>query len=244
MKRILAVALMLVAGWVQAAPKVAVSDLAYEERVREYIRVVAAESQAQATAFHAHANSRYAEVEGTYSYIERGELRRFTGDIKGQMLRSGLFELVQGKPFTAKENEALFDVVERIRQGYYDGADYVLFGVLTAVDVSNDVNEIQHTDGYSNVFGMTLVAEFSLIDTRTLAVISAFSALGEGKDVKLINARDIAVRPNRGRVVKAVSETLGADVARQLIDQLGSGPAAAAAPAAHRFDNEPAQILR
>ena len=208
----------------QAAPKVAVTDLAYEERVREYIHVINASQQAQANGFSASASSSYHEIEATYSYLERGELRKFTGDIKGEILKSGRFQLIQGKPYS-KDNEGLHDIIGRIRNGDFKGADYVLFGTLSDLDFRQDLNALQHNDNYSKVFGLTLVAEFSLIDTRTLEIISAFSAMGEGQDTKLASAADGRITPNRGRVIRDVSLSLGVDVARQLQQQLGHGPA-------------------
>ncbi len=153
MKQLIALMLLGLASLSQAAPKVAVTDLAYEERVREYIRVVSAQSQVQATGFSASASSSYDEIEGTYSYVERGELRKFTGDIKGEILKSRMFQLIQGKPYTAKENEGLYDVIARIRQGHFQGADYVLFGTLSDIDFRQDLNDIANTDSYSKVPG-------------------------------------------------------------------------------------------
>lgn len=214
-----------------AAPKVAVTDLAHEERVREYIHLVSASEQAQVNGFSASANSNYRELEATYSYLERGELKKFSADIKGEMLKSGQFQLIQGKPY-GKANEGLHDIIGRIRNGDFKGADYVLFGTLSDLDFRQELGSLQHSDNYSKIFGLTLVAEFSLIDTRTLEVISAFSALGEGQDVKLVSAADGQVTANRGRVIRDVSLSLGADVARQLQQQLGHGlPADGAARA-------------
>ncbi len=204
----------------QAAPKVAVTDLAYEERVREYIHQISASQQAQANGFSASASGSYHELEATYSYLERGELKKFTGDIKGEIIKSGQFQLIQGKLYN-KDNEGLHDIIGRIRNGDFKGADYVLFGTLSDLDFRQDLNALQHSDNYSKVFGLTLVAEFSLIDTRTLEIISAFSAMGEGQDTKLVSAADGRVTPNRGRVIRDVSLSLGADVARQLQQQLG-----------------------
>ncbi|MBV5337090.1 MAG: penicillin-binding protein activator LpoB, partial [Deltaproteobacteria bacterium] len=66
----------------------------------------------------AKSESSYYESEGTHSYIDRGELRKFTADIKGGILRTGRFELVQGRPFTdAKNNEKLYDIIGRIKNG-------------------------------------------------------------------------------------------------------------------------------
>lgn len=203
-----------------AAPKVAVTDLAYEERVREYIHVISASQQAQVNGVSASASSSYRELEATYSYLERGELKKFTGDIKGEILKSGQFQLIQGKPYN-KDNEGLHDIIARIRSGDFKGADYVLFGTLSDLDFRQDLNALQHSDNYSKVFGLTLVAEFSLIDTRTLEIISAFSAMGEGQDTKLVSAADGRVTSNRGRVIREVSLSLGTDVARQLQQQLG-----------------------
>ncbi|WP_245874697.1 penicillin-binding protein activator LpoB [Pseudomonas fluvialis] len=220
MRYLLAILLVGVASLSQAAPKVAVTDLAYEERVNEYIRVVNAHQQAQATGFSASASASYQEFEGTYSYIDRGELRKFTGDIKGEILKSRMFQLIQGKPYTAKENEGLYDVISRIKQGHFQGADYVLFGTLSDIDFREDFNDIANTDSYSKVLGLTLVADFSLINTRTFEISSAFTAMGEAQDTKLVNGHDVRVTPNRGRVIREVSKSLGEDVAAQLQQQL------------------------
>lgn len=227
-----------------AAPKVAVTDLAFEERVREYIHTVNAQSASQVSGFSGSASSSYSEEEGTYSYIERGELRKFTGDIKGEILKSGTFQLVQGRPY-GSDNEGLHDVIGRIAQGQFQGADYVLFGSLSDADFRQDVNAIDNTDTYSTVLGLTLVADFSLIDTRTHEVKAAFTAMGEAQDVKLVKGGDRRITPNRGRVVREVSKALGEDVARQLQEQLGVGPAAVTDSGRYGAlpPDEPAKIL-
>lgn len=230
----------------QAAPRVAVTDLAYEERVREYIHVVNAQSQMQANGLSASAASSYQEVEGTYSYIERGELRKFGGDIKGEILRSGLFQLVQGRPYRSEDGEDLHDVIRRIKQGQFAGADYVLFGSLSDIDFRQDLNDIANTDSYSKVLGLTLVADFSLIDTRTHEITAAFTAMGEAQDVKLVNGNDLRAMPNRGRVIREVAKALGEDVTRQLKEQLlGEYRDDSGYPAPNRLPpDEPARILR
>jgi hypothetical protein len=228
----------------QAASKVAVTDLAYEERVREYIRMVSAHSQMHVNQMSASAASSYQEVESTYSYIERGELRKFSGDIKGEIIKSGMFQLIQGRPYTAEDGEGLYDVIRRIRDGQFKGADYVLFGTLSDLDFRQDLNDIANTDSYSKVLGLTLVADFSLIDTRTFEVTSAFTAMGEAQDVKLVNGNDIRVTPNRGRVVREVSRALGEDVTRQLREQLlGVGEGYGGAPAGNHLPPDEAPVI-
>jgi hypothetical protein len=208
---------------VQAAPKVAVTDLAYQERVEQYIHIVSAQSNFQANRYSASGSSSYNEIEATTSYIEQGELRKFTGDIKGEILRTGMFQLVQGTPYTSASKGDVYDVIKRIKAGNFKGADYVLFGTVSDIDFNNDINELANTDSYSAVLALTLVADFSLINTKTFEITSAFTAMGEGQDTKLMNHRDIRVSLNRPRVVRDVSKSLGEDVAGQLSQQLGGG---------------------
>lgn len=263
----------------QAAPRVAVTDLAYEERVREYIHIIKARSQSQtnykdqhsasnsgqmsasrhhaqgsqssqhqgSTSYNASASASYDEVEATYSYIERGELRKFTGDIRGEIIKGGLLDLSQAKLHQSKDNEGLYDVIARIRKGEFPGADYVLFGTLSDIDFREDVNHIDHTDSYSRVLALAVVADFSLINTRTYEVAAAFTAMGEGQDVKLVNGRSPRVTHNRARVIRDVSQSLGIDVADQLQEQLtGLGLIRPASMPMHNNlpQDEPARILR
>jgi Peptidoglycan-synthase activator LpoB len=223
-------------------PKVAVTDLAYEERVSEYFRVVSASEKSSLRAsgreserdtdfsssrrssgsINAKSESKYYEAEGTYSYIDRGELRKFTADIKGGILKSGRFQLVQGKPFTdAKNNEKLYDIIARIKKGMYPGADYVLFGSINSIEYRQEANPIDNTNTVSHTLSLELVGEFSLISTKNYTVKSSFSAMGEGQDVKLLTSLGGRVVLNRGKVVSEVSKSLGEDVARQLEEQLG-----------------------
>ena len=71
----------------------------------------------QAGIYHASGSSSYNEVEATSSYIEQGELRKFSSDIKGEILKAGMFQLIQGKPYTAQSSEDVFDVIKRIKAG-------------------------------------------------------------------------------------------------------------------------------
>lgn len=215
---------LLCAFGVQAAPKVAVTDMAFQERVEQYIRIVSARASesARANGYSAsyQGSASYDSFESRYSYIEQGELRKFSGDIKGEILKSRMFQLVQGTPYTSKAKEDVYDVIARIKSGNFKGADYVLFGTVSDIDFRQDINELAHTDSYSAILGLTLVADFSLINTRTFEITSAFTAMGEGQDTKLVNSRDIKVSLNRGRVVRDVSKSIGLDVTRQLREQL------------------------
>ena len=148
-------------------------------------------------------------------------MRKFTADIKGGILKSGRFQLVQGKPFTdAKNNEKLYDIIARIKKGMYPGADYVLFGTVSSIEFRQEANPIDNTNTVSHSLSLELVGEFSLISTKNFTVKSSFSAMGAGQDVKLLTSQGGRVIPNRGKVISEVSKSLGEDVSRQLEEQL------------------------
>ncbi len=211
---------LLYAIGAQAAPTVAVTDMAFEQQLESYIHTVSAQTSFQANAYSASGSASYNEYEARNTYIEQSELRKFSGDIKGEILKSGMFELVQGTPYTASAREDVYDVIKRIKNGHFKGADYVLFGTVSDIDFRQDVNEIANTNTRSAVLGLTVVGDFSLINTRTFQITSAFTAMGEGQDTKLVNGNDARISSNRGHVVREVSKSIGMDVARQLREQL------------------------
>lgn len=234
--------LSLLGAFAAQAAKIAVTDLAYAERVSGYFHLVdyhnkssargsqsdrerdsfESSSSSSRSSYSENSRTDYTEVERSYSYIEYGELRKFVGDIKGEILKSRDFQVTQAKPYTAKGSEKIYDIIARIKKGAYPGADYVLFGTVSELDFRDEVNPIIGTDTLSNTFSLMLVAEFSLINTRTFEVKAAFSATGEGQDVRVVTGGSRVV-PSRGRVVSEVSKSLGIDVARQISEQLGGG---------------------
>jgi len=221
-------------------PKIAVTDLSYEEKVQEYFHVVSAHqkssykehsrdreretphtySASSSGSVNAKSESDYYEASGTYSYIERGELHKFVSDIKGEMLRSGFYRVFQGKPVAQKDLETIFDIIKRIKKGDYQGADYVLFGTVSSIEFRDEVTPIQGSETDSYILSLELVADFNLINTKTYEIMAAFSAMGEGQDTKLLStSRGGRIVPNRGHVIADVSKSLGNDVARQLEEQ-------------------------
>ena len=183
-------------------------------------------------------------VAGRYSYIEQRELGAYTNDIKGALLRGTTFRLVQGKGFDAgapqpsKAEQVLGqvqggkmarpvrqpevgDIVARIRKGEFNGADYVLFGVVSSIDFSDALSPLQGTSSATRQYGLDLLADFSLINTRTYEIKAAFSAQGSGNDTKILSSRGDIAPPNRAKVMRETSQSLAHSVFQQLSDQLG-----------------------
>lgn len=233
----------------QRTPSVAVTDLAYSERVREYFEVaqVRTQSSMQANRYSmsAQQSGELTYAAGTYSYIEQGELRNFTADIKGSLLKGGGVKLVQsrafdgGAPQSSKAEQVLnqmqtgkaparpvrqpsvHDIITRIKKGEFSGADYVLFGTVSSIEFRNELSPLQGTTSASYLFSLDLISDFSLINTKTYEIKAAFSAQGNGQEVKLLSNRGDVVTPNRGKVIRSTSLTLADSVYSQLVDQLG-----------------------
>ena len=235
--------------WAQRMPVVAVSDLAYSERVSEYFEVAQVRGQASMQA-NGHSMSAASSTErtyaaGRYAYIDQGELRNFTADIKGALLKGGGVKLIQARAFDAGSPEpskaeqvlhqmqtgkapvkpvrqpSVHDVVSRIKKGEFAGADYVLFGTVSSIEFRNEASPIQGTSSTSALFSLDLISDFSLINTKTYEITAAFSAQGSGQEVKLVSNRGDVVAPNRGKVIRSTSLTLADSVYAQLVEQLG-----------------------
>jgi curli biogenesis system outer membrane secretion channel CsgG len=244
-----ALALALVANvQAQNAPKIAVTDLAYTQAVSQYFEAGTYQSSSQLNAnrnsISASEQSSGTYVAGRYSYMEQRELGSFTNDIKGALLRGTVFHVVQGKGFDAgapqptKAEQVLNqlktgkvatpvrqpevkDIIARIRKGEFNGADYVLFGTLSSAEFRDTLSPLQGTSSASYQFSLDILADFSLINTKTFEIKSSFSAQGAGNDTKLLSNRGDVVPPNRAKVMRETSQTLAANVYEQLVDQLG-----------------------
>ncbi|MGV8900262.1 MAG: hypothetical protein ACOH2B_13610 [Burkholderiaceae bacterium] len=219
-------------------PKIAVTDLTYEEKVSSYFRVVSASSKSSLNAsaserdtdhgysargrVNAKSESSYYSAEGTYTYIDRGELRTYTSDLKGALLKGGGVRLVQARPYVGKPTDKIYDIVARIKQGLYPGADYVLFGTVSNIDFRQE--SMQLAMGTSTTANLTLdlAADFSLINTRTFEIKAAFSASGSGQDTKILTRPNDRVVLNRGKVIQETSRSLAENAYNELIQQFGA----------------------
>lgn len=232
----------------QGAPRIAVTDLAYTQAVAQYFEAATYREQGQLNAnrhsISASHQSSGTYVAGTYSYLEQRELGSFTNDIKGALLKGTAFRLVQGKGFDAgnpqptKAEQALNqiqtgkmakpvrqpevkDIIARIKKGEFNGADYVLFGTLSSIEFRDQFSPLQGSTSATMQYGLDLLADFSLIHTKTHEIKASFSAQGAGNDTKILSNRGDVMPPNRAKVMRETSQTLALSVYEQLASQLG-----------------------
>jgi hypothetical protein len=228
--------------------RIAVTDLAYTQAVSEYFEAGTYKESGQFQANRYSASGSYQAsgtyVAGSYSYLEQRELGSFTNDIKGALLKGTAFRLVQGKGFDAgapqpsKAEQALnqiktgkvakpvrqpevMDIIARIKKGEFSGADYVLFGTLSHVEFRDQFSPLQGTTSATLQYGLDLLADFSLINTKTLEIKASFSAQGAGNDTKILSNRGDVMPPNRAKVMRETSQSLALNVYEQFVSQLG-----------------------
>ncbi|MBR7794364.1 hypothetical protein KDM87_17345 [Undibacterium sp. FT147W] len=237
-----------------AEPKIAVTDLTYEEKVSEYFHVVSASSKSsvkgsyseretdrsysQRGKIDAKSESNYYEAEGFYTYIDRGELKTYTADLKGAMIKGGGVHLIQARPYVGKPMEKIYDIIGRIKQGMYPGADYVLFGTVSNIQFRQESNQLQYGNSMTASLSLDLVADFSLINTKTYEVKAAFSASGSGVDTKIISRAGDRVVFNRGKVIQETSRSLADAAYNELMVQFGL-PRGANRPANSNVNGQP-----
>ena len=232
----------------QNVARIAVTDLGYTNSVSQYFEAGTFKGNSQ---MHANKHSASVShqssgtyVSGQYSYMEQRELGSFTNDIKGAILKGTKFKLVQGKGFDAgnpqptKAEQVLNqlqtgkvtkptrqpevkDIIARIKKGEFNGADYVLFGTLSHIEFIDQFSPLQGTTNATMQYGLALIADFSLINTKSYEIKAAFSAQGSDNDTKLISNRGDIVSPNRVKVMLETSQSLATNVFEQLTTQLG-----------------------
>ena len=239
---------LMVSAQAQSMPRIAVTDLAYTQAVSEYFEAATYKesSQFQANRYSASGSQQASGtyVAGSYSYLEQRELGSFTNDIKGALLKGTAFRLVQGKGFDAgnpqptKAEQVLNqiktgkvakavrqpevnDIIARIKKGEFSGADYVLFGTLSHVEFRDQFSPLQGTTSATMQYGLDLLADFSLINTKTYEIKASFSAQGAGNDTKILSNRGDVMPPNRAKVMRETSQSLALDVYQQFASQLG-----------------------
>jgi len=156
---------------------------------------------------------------GYETKAEYGQLRTFSAAIRGLLIKAG-YKVVQANPAvsSSSQGDEFFHVVERIKAGEFNSADYVMFGVLGEMSFTDNSEGIVGTKSTSQQIGLDLIVDFSLIDTKTYQVVASFLAEGNGKEIR-IDGRGNGFKPSMAKLMKQASTTLAEDVAKHLADQ-------------------------
>ena len=156
---------------------------------------------------------------GYESKMEYGELRYLANPIRGLLIKSG-YKVVQAKPTVAMPNQGdeYFDIVKRIKVGDFGDANYVLYGVMTEVSMTDNVDDIPGTKSSSQQVAFEVTVDFHVVDTQTNQIVASFIASGEGKEVR-IDGKDNNFKPSMAKLMKLASLDLAEDVRKNLAAQ-------------------------
>ena len=156
---------------------------------------------------------------GYQNNVEYGELRYLANPIRGLLIKSG-YKLVQAKPSAIAPNQGdeYFDIVKRIKAGDFGDANYVLYGVLTEISVTDNVDDIPGTRSTSQQVALEVTVDFNIVDTQTNQIVASFIASGDGKEVR-IDGKDTGFKPSMAKLMKLASLDLAEDVRKNLASQ-------------------------
>ena len=163
--------------------------------------------------------STYSKRFGFEQKVAYGELRGISSDIRALLIKSG-YTVSAARPAvsTSVTNDQYFDILERIKSGHFPGADYVLYGVLSALSVSDHTEPIMGTRNTMQFHVLDLTVDFSLIDTRNSQVVASFTAIGSGRDQR-IDGQATKYKPSQARLLRQASASMAEDVAINLNSQ-------------------------
>jgi hypothetical protein len=163
--------------------------------------------------------STYSKRFGFEQKVAYGELRGISADIRALLIKSG-YKVSAARPAvsTSVTNDQYFDILERIKSGHFSGADYVLYGVLSALSVSDYNEPIVGTRNAMQFHVLDITVDFSLIDTRNSQVVASFTAIGSGRDQR-IDGQATNYKPSQARLLRQASASMAEDVAVNLNSQ-------------------------
>ena len=156
---------------------------------------------------------------GYESKMEYGELRYLANPIRGLLIKSG-YKVIQAKPTVVMPNQGdeYFDIVKRIKAGDFADANYVLYGVLAEVSLTDNVDDISGTKSSSQQVTLEVTVDFNIVDTQTNQIVASFIASGDGKEVR-IDGKDNGFKASKAKLMKLASLDLAEDVRKNLAAQ-------------------------
>lgn len=207
----------------QEQSAIAVADLTQQQSVDSYLRQLEAKKQAQQAATKPPAAPATPATKQPQKpaqpvvdlVITQTDLQRFTVDIKGELLKSGIYRLLPGKVTASTNQDTITQINERIRQGLYPETDYVLFGTISYSNATM-TSEPTGNKQITHTLSLEVVGEFSVINTKTGLIDIAFSSIGKGSDSNTTNIAGTVIALNKMKVLKDTSQSLANAVSTEL----------------------------
>jgi hypothetical protein len=162
----------------------------------------------------------YSKQFGFKKSVSYTELRGLMVDLRGALSSAGYaVRFVNSTNTKQMEQGPVLTFQERLLTGEFGDAEFVL--IPNIVDVGRRLTKepIQGSKDYSNRLELSLVAEFSMVDTKDMKVVAAFNAYGNGTDM-YIGRESATFVPDTARISRDLISSFGEDTKRKLLAQL------------------------
>jgi hypothetical protein len=161
----------------------------------------------------------YSKSFGFKKTVSYAELRGLLADMRSTLVEMG-YVVIRPKPIDfSKENESPMSLTDRIRNGDFYGAEFVLIPKVVNAIGHSSRERIQGTRDFSNRLDVSLTAEITIFSPKTNEVLASFNVQGLGSDMYLGDASATFV-PNKPRILSELFSSFSADARRNLRKQL------------------------
>ena len=161
----------------------------------------------------------YSKSFGFKKTVSYTELRGLLADIRSTLVEMG-YVVIRPKPMDLpKENESPMGLTERVRNGDFYDAEFVLIPKVVNATGHSSREKIQGTKDFSNRLDVLLVVEITIFSPRTNEVVASFNVQGLGADMYLGDA-SAAFTPNKPRILSELFSSFSADARRNIRRQL------------------------
>lgn len=171
------------------------------------------------SAYASSSESSYVKTFGDKVRVQYSELMGMSGEVRGALIKAG-YKLVQARPSVAKagETDQFFDIVGKIKDGQFAGAQYVLYGVVAAMEATGHRQPIPGTTNFNYKSELNLTVDYSLIDTKTMQAVAAFTATVTGDDNRIDGAQS-TFKPSSAKMMARAATELSEEVQKKLYEQ-------------------------
>jgi hypothetical protein len=161
----------------------------------------------------------YSKSFGFKKTVSYAELRGLLADIRSTLVEMG-YVVIRPKPVDLpKENESPMSLADRVQNGDFYDAEFVLVPKVVNAMGHSSREKIQGTRDFSNRLDVSLVVEITIFSPRTNEVLASFNVQGLGADMYLGDASASFV-PNRPRILSELFASFSADARRNIRKQL------------------------
>lgn len=143
------------------------------------------------------------------------QISTFSAQVRGKIIQSKHFNVIDSNNNQLKTESPNSNTVGK--------PDYILTGIVSAIDTNEETRELSNTNMYSIIYSIDIAVDYKLVRTKDNHIIASFTAAGHGGDVKLTSNKNQKVSHNTPKLIQQAGDDLATEVNNQLTLQLDNG---------------------